>query len=89
MLYDADDHVRVSAAIVLFQLGDAANVALPRLIDGLSDRSPHVRQWSAHALGAIGPLAEPATEALLTVGMGDRDEQVAEAAMEAWMAIRL
>jgi HEAT repeat protein len=54
-------------------------------VAGLRDRDPEVRQWSARALGSIGPAAESAVPALQKVA---KLEGVQGAAEEAIRKIR-
>jgi HEAT repeat protein len=56
--------VRHKAAVTLESFGREAEAAVPNLIEALSDEDDFVREWAAHALGAIGPAAVDAVPAL-------------------------
>ena len=59
-----------------------AHEAIPALIKALRDKESYVRQWSATALGAIGPIAQAAVPAL-TEALLDDDEYVRDEASRA------
>ena len=57
---------------------------MPALIDALRDEAPDVRQWSALALGRIGPEARSAVGALTEVEADENENRmVANAARTA------
>ncbi len=58
------------------------NIDVSRAIAALKDPSPSVREGAAGALGALGPAAAPATEALLYC-LDDKDPYVSGKAAEA------
>ena len=55
---------------------------MPNLSEALSDEDDFVREWAAHALGAIGPAAADAVPAL-TEALLDDEPCVRQAACEA------
>ena len=55
---------------------------MPNLIAALSDEDDFVREWAAHALGAIGSSAADAVPAL-TEALLDEEPCVRQAACEA------
>ncbi|MBX9666512.1 MAG: HEAT repeat domain-containing protein [Candidatus Obscuribacterales bacterium] len=62
-----DKYERKSAAFHLTEMGPAAVIAIPALIEVLQrDESMQVRGEVAHALGNIGPAASAAVPALIT-----------------------
>lgn len=62
---------RRQAALTLGRMGDAAEPAIPLLESLLADERPDAatcpQSWAAKALGLLGPLAAPTTEALFKV----------------------
>ena len=86
---DADPGVRTAAARGLSVAGVEAAGAVPALIDALRDQTPDVRQWSALALGRIGPEARAAVEALTEVEADENENRmVANAARTALRQIQ-
>jgi HEAT repeat protein len=85
-LRDADELVRLHAAITLGSLGEGARPAVPLLADLLV--SDHVldRRAAAWGLRDLGGVAEEAVPALLEA-LEDGDEQVADLAAQALEAI--
>ena len=65
MLSDEKSEVRRAAAEALGGLGDAANDAVPQLIESLSDENWSVRGAAAQALGRRGDAANSAVPKLL------------------------
>jgi hypothetical protein len=76
-LRDPDVQMRRNASLVLIFLGGGygpeaqpaldTRAALPSLIVATKDPDRDVRGWAAHAIGVMGPAAEPAIPALLTL----------------------
>lgn len=64
-LRDTDTLTCVNAATRLARLGDAGNQAIPILIELLQSPDPDVRGLMAASLGAFGPRAAAAVDALL------------------------
>jgi len=65
------------------QDGDTLDTAwIPPLVSALEDDNPSVRKSAAEAIGAYGPLAEPAIPALVDA-LGDTDEDVVSQARSA------
>jgi HEAT repeat protein len=78
----ADPNQRLHAAMVLGLMGDAAQPAVPALVEALRDRSAQVRRMVTAALNEIGPAARTAVPALVTA-LRDRCDTVrCRAAME-------
>jgi HEAT repeat protein len=71
-LKDQDPKIRLNAAQSLYEMGDAGKDAIPALIGALKDPYVWVVQWSARALGHLGPSAEEATMPLLEAYIGGR-----------------
>jgi HEAT repeat protein len=87
---DPDAMVRYDAAESLGKLGAEAAPAVPDLIKILRGNDAHifpVRLAAAAALGAIGPAAAGATEALKRASR-DKDDRLREAAAEALKKVR-
>ena len=57
--------MRAVSAVMLSQLGAAAEPALPALIASLEDLTPGVRAGAMQALGKLGPKAAPAVPSLV------------------------
>jgi HEAT repeat protein len=57
--------VRLSAAMALGDIGEAADAAVPTLGNALQDENPSVRSGAAWALGRIGKPAKSAVSALV------------------------
>jgi HEAT repeat protein len=64
-LEDADDQVRVNAALALYKIGPDAREAVPALIVALRDKENRVRMDAAMTLFRIGPDAREAVPALI------------------------
>ena len=64
-LYDADENVRICAALRLGKLGRADHAAVPALLGLLRRGTVTDRRVAALALGKIGPPAREAVPALL------------------------
>jgi HEAT repeat protein len=79
------DHLgtRRYLTLTLARLGAEAKSAVPALARGLWHKEALIREASAQALGAIGPVAKKARSALLKVSKEDEDEVVRQAATEA------
>jgi len=56
-------------------LGDLGSGAVPLLHVGLENRSPYVRQFSARALGRIGPPARAATSSLVALLLDPKEDE--------------
>ena len=52
--------MRVEAAYALAQIGDAAEPAIPALMERTKDDNVEVRRYLAEAFGSLGPIAAPA-----------------------------
>ena len=86
---DQDPGVRTAAARGLSVAGVEAAGAVPALIDALRDEATDVRQWSALALGRIGPEARAAVGALTEVEADENENRmVANAARTALRQIQ-
>ena len=82
-LQDDDVQLRKNAALALTVLAGSwfnpssakldIKSALPALIEALRDSEPHVRAWSAQAIGEIGPDAESAVPELIAL-LSNHDE---------------
>jgi HEAT repeat protein len=85
-----DESVCLIAAWSLVQIHpnckECSEKVLPILIHALGDPSARYRLEAANVLGAMGPLAKPAAEALKKAA-GDQDPRVSEAAATALKAI--
>ncbi len=82
-LGDPNPDVRLRAIRPLVAMGRTASDAAPALTVRLRDDDPRVRQWSAVALGTIGPPAVGAVPTLVTVLQKDDQPQVRQAAAAA------
>ncbi len=71
--------LRISAALALTQLGEAARGAIPSLRVALRDDDTSVRRAAVLALGAIGPDSASS----LGPALGDEDRWVRKSAVEA------
>lgn len=71
--------IQSAASGALVQIGAGA---VPILTNGLNDERPHVREWAADLLGAIGTNARDAVPALVEA-LADPDEYVRLAARRA------
>jgi HEAT repeat protein len=78
----AQPELRESAAKTLGEMGPAAAVAIPQLLEALDDDEPFVREFAATSLGQIGTTTTEVLEAL-TLATEDEDEVVAEKAAAA------
>ena len=87
-LADESTLVRQSAAWALSQLGDAAEPAIPQLIQALSDRDARVRWAAATTLGNLGKNVEGAETAIVRT-VHDRDADVQCAAIIALRSIEI
>jgi len=85
-LKSGKEDVRVDAADMLGNYGEKGAVAVPALIEALSDSSAEVRGHVARALGKIGPKASDAIE-VLRKALGDADAVVGIQAAAAMMKI--
>lgn len=80
-LADADEGVRLGAAMALESIGPDAAPAVPALARAVRDRDGNVRLWAAKALGKIGPPARSALPALADAARIDSTRAAAEEAM--------
>ncbi|MXZ01971.1 phytanoyl-CoA dioxygenase, partial [Candidatus Poribacteria bacterium] len=74
-LQHPEDTVRIEATYALAQIGDAAQDAIPALIERTKDEADEVRRYLADALGGIGPAAAPAVPVLIDMLENDEDKQ--------------
>jgi HEAT repeat protein len=72
---DGDPGVRAKAAEALGRIDADPTKAVPALIEGLKDKDRNVQVASANALGALGPGAKDAVDALKELSKEAREEQ--------------
>jgi HEAT repeat protein len=82
LLTDADESVRIFAALRLGLLGADAQPAVPALAELLGSENVIDRRFAALALGQIGPAAKGAVPPLVKA-LGDADGGVGKFAVEA------
>ena len=78
-LGDASPKVKVAAAQVLANLGQAARFAVPELVNALQDRDDNVRFW---AVMALGPLKDPRAFQSLVLASRDPSPRVRGAVLQ-------
>lgn len=77
-LHDSNEHVRRNSANALSNLGKAAHIAVPDLIEALKDDTDaDLRHYAARALSSVGPDAVKAVPALVRA-LDDPDRFVRE-----------
>jgi len=91
LINDESPEIRWNAAISLAKVGIKAEKALPSLVQALEDDELAVCNWSAFALGRLGPIATEAIPKLITFLESNcqKDFSVLLAAGEALMSIGL
>lgn len=82
MLTDKDFNVEREACFALEKIGAPAKDSVPNLIKAMSNRSEFIRQFSADALGAIGPSAQGAIPVLKQALNDDSVRRNARAAIK-------
>ena len=75
------------AAVFLGEMGEAAQAAVPQLVESLQSRDLLMRLEAAKALGRIGPAAEPAVPALAKA-LEDESADVRRAAQKSLQEIK-
>ena len=67
--------MRIEAAYAFAQIGDAAESAIPALIEQTKDDAVEVRRYLPEALGGLGAAAAPAVPVLCDTLASDADGQ--------------
>jgi HEAT repeat protein len=82
-LHDSDPVIRLHAAVILTELGEAALPAVPALLDALRAEDALLRRVAAWTLGWVGKSDSSVVAALTRASREDTDDRVRQTALQA------